>query len=228
MAGLIAPRHVGIIMDGNGRWAQNQGKTRVLGHIAGAKKIPAIVKHLFSKGVRVVSLYAFSGENFSRPRQEVEGIFERIEEFIASFSAVFGDTTRLVFSGDLSKVGDSLQRACRVAETFTRKNSPYTLNILLNYGGREEIIRAARLLCGGEIDENAFRSMLYNPDLGDPDLIIRTGGEKRLSGFMPFQSVYSELYFSDVLFPDISESDIDAALEDYLSRNRRFGNIETP
>ena len=225
MAGLIAPRHVGIIMDGNGRWAQNQGKTRVSGHIAGAKKIPAIVKHLFSKGVRVVSLYAFSGENFSRPRQEVDGIFERIEEFIASFSAVFGDTTRLVFSGDLSKVGDSLQRACRVAETFTRKNSPYTLNILLNYGGREEIIRAARLLCGGEIDENAFRSMLYNPDLGDPDLIIRTGGEYRLSNFLLYQGAYSELYFTDVLWPDFDGAEFDKAIESYGERKRRFGKV---
>jgi len=219
------PLHVGIIMDGNGRWAQKCGKSRIIGHIEGAKKVPVIVSHLFSQGVKTVSLYAFSEENFSRPQDEVEGIFSRIAEFVQKFSQTFGSSVRLVFSGDLNKVGVKLSEVCKSVADSTRNNSPYTLNLLLNYGGRAEIIRAVRLLYGEEVTEENFRSKLYVPDIPDPDLIIRTGGERRLSGFMPYQAVYSELYFSDVLFPDISTLDIDEALEDFSKRKRRYGGL---
>lgn len=221
------PTHVAVIMDGNGRWAQKCGKTRNIGHIEGAKRVPLVVRHLFSRGVRVVTLYAFSEENFARPNEEVQGIFDRVAEFVEGFSETFGDV-RLVFSGELEAVSGRLCAACRQAELTTRSNAPFTLNILLNYGGRSEIIRAARLFSCDSSSDADFRSGLYHPELPDPDLIIRTGGEKRLSGFMPYQSAYSELYFSDVLFPDITTADLDAALEDYLGRSRRFGGIKTP
>lgn len=219
------PLHVGVIMDGNGRWAQKCGKSRVIGHIEGAKKVPIIVKHLFDRGVKTVSLYAFSEENFSRPQEEITGIFGRVAEFVSNFTQIFGNEVRLVFSGDLNKVGDELINVCESVAKSTCSNSPYTLNLMLNYGGRAEIIRAVRLLYGEEINEENFRAKLFVPDIPDPDLIIRTGGEKRLSGFMPYQAVYSELYFSDVLFPDITTVDIDDALEDYSRRSRRYGGI---
>jgi undecaprenyl diphosphate synthase len=219
------PTHVAVIMDGNGRWAQKCGKSRIIGHIAGAKKVPAVAKHLFKSGVKVVSLYAFSEENFARPADEVSGILARIAEFINGFKAQFGEEVRLVFSGNIEAVGEELSRLCEEAVLSTQNNGPFTLNIMLGYGGRTEILRAARLLSGQEITDQSFRKALYVPDLPDPDLIIRTGGEMRLSGFMPYQSAYAELYFSKVLFPDITEDDLDAALCDYSGRNRRFGGV---
>ena len=222
----VIPRHVAVIMDGNGRWAAARGLSRTAGHAAGAKKVPEIARYLFSCGVEVVSLYALSEENFSRPKEEVQGILNRIEEFVRAFPSLFEEgKVRLVFSGEIEGAEGDLPAVCRQAELSTRSNKPYTLNVLLNYGGRSEILRAARLLCGKETSEDSFRAGLYRPELPDPDLIIRTGGERRLSGFMPFQSAYAELYFCNVLFPDVTEEDIEAALSDFASRNRRFGNI---
>lgn len=224
MNGSNLPRHVAVIMDGNGRWAEKQGLPRTEGHVAGAKNVPIISKHLFDRGVEVVSLYALSGENLSRERSEVEGILFQVKEFIGAANAIFGDKVRLVVSGDLSAFGQDFARFVRDAESLTRSNSPHTINILLNYSGRAEILRAARLLSGKEITEQAFREALYN-DLPDPDLIIRTGGEARLSGFMPFQSAYSELYFCQTLFPDFSVKELDEALEYFSKRLRKFGGV---
>lgn len=221
----VLPTHVAIIMDGNGRWAKLRGLERSAGHVAGAKNVASIAEYLFSKGVTVVTLYAFSEENFSRPTAEVEGILSQISNFATDFPKRCGGRVKLAFLGDLSKVGDELKRACERAEHATQNNAPCVLNILLNYGGRTEIIRAARLLCGEEVTEDSFRKGLYSNALPDPDLIIRTGGEKRLSGFMPFQSCYSELYFCDTLFPDFSSKDVDEALADYAKRERRYGGI---
>ena len=221
------PRHVAVIMDGNGRWAQKRGLSRINGHIAGAKKVPEVADHLFLRGVETVTLYAFSEENYSRPKEETDGIFERIRNFAATYpSGRLQGRVRLIFSGDLAKVSSELREACLSAELRTKASSPYTLNVLLNYGGRSEIIRAAGLLSGETVTEESFRRKLYSADLPDPDLIIRTGGEKRLSGFMPFQSAYSELYFCDTLFPDFGKDDIDLALSDYSARERRFGKIK--
>lgn len=223
MAFAKIPRHVAVIMDGNGRWAQNKGLPREEGHVAGAIKVPEIARYLFESGVSVVSLYAFSQENFARPVHEVEGIFKRIEEFVLDFQNSFKGV-KLIISGDLDAVSPSLKDACLAAMDATEKNGARVLNIMINYGGRAEILRAARFSKGES--EESFRSALYTGDLPDPDLIIRTGGEKRLSGFMPYQSAYSELYFSDVLFPDITETDLFAALEDYARRDRRFGSAK--
>ena len=225
MKNVSVPGHVGVIMDGNGRWATLRGLSRVDGHKAGATNVLKTAEGLFAKGVKIVSLYAFSSENFSRPSEEVNGIFLRIAEFADAFPSLCNGKIRLVFSGDLSVVDEGLRRACECAMELTKANAPFVLNILLNYGGRAEIIRAARMLCGEEITEDAFKAKLYTADLPDPDLIIRTGGERRLSGFMPFQSCYAELYFTDVLFPDFSLEDIDAAIEDYLGRHRRYGGL---
>ncbi len=216
--------HLAIIMDGNGRWALNHGLTRDKGHFYGAQRVAPVAKHLFARGVKVVSLYAFSTENFKRPTDEINGIFERIKEFIAALPTLFDGSVRVIFSGERDGIGEDLQRTIVFAEDSTRLNAPYTLNILLNYGGRAEILRAARLLSGREITEESFKRALY-ADLPDPDMIIRTGGEKRLSGFMLYQAAYSELYFTDVLFPDLSEADLDEAIKEYYSRDRRYGGI---
>ncbi len=220
------PLHVAVIMDGNGRWAENRGEKREIGHLFGAKRVPAVARAFFDRGVRIVSLYAFSQENFRRPPIEVQGIFGCVEAFARSVETL-GDDVRVIFSGEKSALPPSLAAACLAAEERTEVNKPFILNILIAYGGREEILRAARMLSGEKITEQNFRSALY-ADLPDPDLIIRTGGEKRLSGFMPFQSAYSELYFTDVLFPDFGDKDIEAALADYSSRQRRFGSLPPP
>ena len=225
MAAENLPRHVAVIIDGNGRWAERLGLNRLEGHAAGAKNVPVIVERLFGRGVETVTLYAFSAENFSRPQAEVSGILSRIEEFLKGFFSIFRDRVRLIISGETEGLGDSLQRLCKEVSGLSPENAPHTLNILLNYGGRAEIHRAARFV-HGNFSEKSFRAGLYAPDLPDPDLIIRTGGERRLSGFMPYQSAYSELYFSDKMFPEFNAEDVDAALEDYSLRERRFGGIK--
>lgn len=222
------PEHVAVIMDGNGRWATERGLKRSEGHKEGAKKVSVVANALFNAGVKTVSLYALSEENFSRPQDEITGILERIEEFIAAFPKLFKEgSVRLRFLGSVEKAGEPLCSVIGQAEKDTLFCSPFTLNILLGYGGRAEIIRAARLLSekNEEFTAENFEKELYTSGLSDPDLIIRTGGEKRLSGFMPYQSTYSELYFCDTLFPDFGEEDISAALSDYSGRNRRFGKI---
>lgn len=222
------PSHVAVIMDGNGRWATERDLPRQCGHKEGAKQVPVVANALFKAGVKVVSLYALSEENFSRPQEEVVGILKRVEEFINAFPLLFEPSSvRLRFSGEYEKAGESLCSSIKEAEEKTKTNSPFTLNILLGYGGRAEIIRAARLLSERkeEFTPENFEKALYTAGLPSPDLIIRTGGEKRLSGFMPYQSTYSELYFSDVLFPDLNEKDIETALKDYSLRNRRFGKV---
>lgn len=224
----LAPRHVAVIMDGNGRWAEKRGLSRINGHIAGAENVPKVANILFSAGVEIVTLYAFSKENFARPQAEVEGIFQRVKAFALSFTERPQVNARVYFTGEEEGLPADLVAACRAAERATKSNGDKALNILLNYGGRSEILRAARLLCGEPVTEESFRSKLLFPDLPDPDLIIRTGGEKRLSGFMLFQSAYSELYFCDALFPDFGVREINSALADYRSRERRFGGIKTP
>ncbi|MBP5307838.1 MAG: di-trans,poly-cis-decaprenylcistransferase, partial [Clostridia bacterium] len=152
------PRHVAVIMDGNGRWAQKRGLSRINGHIEGAKNVPAVAEYLFSAGVGIVTLYAFSEENFSRPAGEVNGIFERILRFAAEYPSACKGRVRLFFSGDLEGVGEELRLACLAAEEKTRQYAPYALNVLVNYGGRSEILRAARMLSGKEVTAESFRS----------------------------------------------------------------------
>ena len=222
------PSHVGIIMDGNGRWATARGKERSYGHKAGAENVDRIVTHAFSRGVKTLSLYAFSAENWARPKAEVDELMRLIKLYFKKFiSKAVGNGVRLFVMGDLEKLSPSLRKIIADDMRKSEHCTSHILNIGINYGGRQEIVYAVKtaLKKDEEITEKSISENLYTAPFGEPDLIIRTGGEKRLSGFMPYQSTYSELYFCDTLFPDFGEKDISAALSDYSGRNRRFGKI---
>ena len=229
MENSITPSHVGFIMDGNGRWAKSQGKPRNFGHSKGADNVDLIVTACFERGVKVVSLYAFSTENWSRPKEEVDKILNLLHKFLIKYTKkLIKNQVRLVISGDLNALPKELAVLCRekmkITEVFTDK----ILNIALNYGGRQEIISAVNsLLKKGvtEVTEEDFAKELYTASLPDIDLIVRTSGEQRLSNFFPYQSVYSELYFTDVYWPDFNEVELQKALDWYAERNRRFGGV---
>jgi len=232
----IKPRHVAIIMDGNGRWAKAQGKPRLRGHEAGVETVRRTIRAARRHGIEFLTLYAFSVENWSRPALEVKGLMALLGNFLEKNEREFHDNQiKLRVLGrrtDLPKaVNDMLSRV----EAATAKYTEATLVLALSYGGRTEIAQAARRLaqaaCEGKIDpdkidEAAIAGALYLPDVPDPDLIIRTSGEIRLSNFLLWQSAYSELYFTDVLWPDFSEADFDAAIEEFSNRNRRFGGVK--
>ena len=225
----IFPSHVGFIMDGNGRWAKAQGKPRNYGHQVGANNVDLIVSSCFEKGVKVVSLYTFSTENWSRPKEEVDKILALLHKFLIKYTKkLIANQVRLVISGDLSALPEELAVLCRekmkVTERFTQK----TLNLALNYGGRQEILNAVNnLLKQGktEVSEEDFSNELYTASLPDIDLIVRTSGEQRLSNFFPYQSVYAELYFTNAYWPEFNEEELCKALNWYAERNRRFGGV---
>ncbi len=222
------PKHVGIIMDGNGRWAKSRGKPRPFGHKAGSKNVDRIVTHAFKTGVTTLSLYAFSAENWQRPKEEVDELMKLLKIYFTKYiSKIIKNNVRLICMGDLSRLSPELRQ---IIEEDMQKSSGCTknvLNIAINYGGRQEIVMAVnKLLQNGEkITEENISKNLYTGEFGEPDLIIRTGGEKRISNFMLYQGAYSELYFTDVLWPDFNEEEFDKALKDFSLRQRRFGKI---
>ena len=222
-------RHVGFIMDGNGRWAKKQNKPRTFGHKKGADAIVGVVEECFDNGVEVVSLYAFSTENWSRPKSEIDAIFDLLGVFLKKYSkTLFDKGIRLLISGDLSPVSDGLKKRAEklMAETVHFKER--VLNIALNYGSRTEIVRAVNLLKDkqGEITEEDISNNLYTKGLPDLDLVVRTSGESRLSNFFLWQCAYAEFYFTDVLWPDFNKEETKKALEWFYGRKRRFGGIE--
>lgn len=222
------PAHVGIIMDGNGRWATQKGKSRSYGHRAGSANVDRIVTHAFNSGVKVLSLYAFSSENWSRPKNEVDELMRLLERYFKKFiSKVVDKNVKLRVMGDTSVLSDKLKKVIENGIKQSENNTEFVLNIGLNYGGRQEIVRAVKNLISKneEITVDGISEELYTYDLGEPDLIIRTGGELRLSNFMLYQGAYSELYFTDVLWPDFNEKELDNALKNYGERHRRFGGI---
>ncbi len=222
------PTHVGIIMDGNGRWAEARGKNRSFGHKKGSGNVDKIVEHAFSRGVKAVTLYAFSSENWARPQEEVDELMRLLEVYFKKFlSKVIKKDVRLTMIGDVSPLSDKLKGVIRDAQLSTAKNDKFFLNIALNYGGRQEIVTAVNSLIseGEEITVDSISSRLYTAPFGEPDLIIRTGGEKRLSNFLLYQGAYSELYFTDVLWPDFNQDELDLALQEFSKRKRRFGKI---
>ena len=229
MQNKVVPCHVGFIMDGNGRWAKAQGKPRNYGHQVGANNVDLIVSSCFEKGVKVVSLYTFSTENWARPKEEVDKILALLHKFLIKYTKkLIANQVRLVISGDLNALPEELAVLCRekmkVTECFTEK----TLNLAINYGGRQEILSAVNsLLKQGktEVSEEEFSKELYNSFLPDLDLIVRTSGEQRLSNFYPYQSVYAELYFTNVHWPEFNEVELEKALNWYAERNRRFGGV---
>ncbi len=223
------PHHIGFIMDGNGRWAKQRSLPRTQGHIKGADNVEKVVNYCFTKGVKVVSLYAFSTENWQRPVEEVNKIFSILENFLNKYvKSLVKNQIRLIFSGDLSKLSPKLKELCEKRVEETKSFDKGIVNIALNYGGRQEILKACNeLLKEGKqnVTFKEFEEKLYTNGLPDMDLVVRTSGEQRLSNFFLYQASYAELYFTNCLWPDFDQNEIDKALEWYNNRNRRFGDI---
>ncbi len=223
------PHHVGIIMDGNGRWAEARGKERSFGHKHGSSNVDRIVEYAFlKKGVFALTLYAFSAENWARPKKEVDELMRLLKDYLKKFAKkLVASEARLIVCGSREGLSKELVEEINRVEEQTKHHTKHILNIALNYGGRQEIVNAVNLLIkdNKEITVDGILSNLYTRESGEPDLIIRTGGEKRISNFLLFQSAYSELYFTDVLWPDFDGDAFDKALEDFKDRHRRFGKI---
>ncbi len=228
MEEIKIPAHVGIIMDGNGRWAQARGKKRSYGHHAGSANVDRIVTHAFGRGVKALTLYAFSSENWARPKEEVDELMKLLKTYFKKFiKKVIKNDVRLIVVGGKEQLTEELIKVIEDGENQSRDNSAHILNIAVNYGGRQEIVHAVNELIksGEEVTVENISSKLYTAESGEPDLIIRTGGEYRLSNFLLYQGAYSELYFTDVLWPDFDEAELDKAITAFGSRKRRFGKV---
>jgi len=226
------PRHVAVIMDGNGRWARRRGLPRLAGHRAGVDNIRTVLECLASYGVEYVTVYAFSTENWRRPPGEVNGLMRILGEVIDSETeALHRKGVRILHLGRTDRLPPELRQAVERGQELTRNNTEVTLCVAFDYGGRDEIIRAVKgLLADGippeEVDEALFGQYLYTTGIPDPDLLIRTGSELRLSNFLLWQSAYSECYFTPTLWPDFDEAEVEKALLVYSHRKRRFGTLK--
>jgi len=231
------PEHVAIIMDGNGRWATSRGLPRTFGHNKGVRVLKEIIKVSKKLGCKVLTVYAFSTENWTRPPKEVEFLLNLFERVLRKeIDEINRELIKIRFVGDLSPFPETLKSILNSSEALTEKNNEFTLNVCVNYGGRQEIVKVAKELAlksfSGEIkpsqvNEELFNSMLLKKGIKDPELLIRTSGEKRISNFLLWQLAYSEIYISEVLWPDFDELEFLKAIIDYQSRNRRFGGIES-
>ena len=222
----IVPHHIAIVMDGNGRWATRRYLPRVAGHKKGVDALRACVRHCGERGVRVLTVFAFSSENWNRPPEEVSGLMELLAVALArEVPQLHAEGVRIHFAGNRAALSDKVRAGLQQAEAATASNQRLTFNICFNYGGRWDIAQAAAALAakGEAITEGSLDRALALAHVPDPDLLIRTGGELRISNFLLWQGAYSELYFSDKLWPDFDEAAIDAAIADYAGRERRFG-----
>ncbi len=223
------PRHVGIIMDGNGRWARRQGRPASFGHRAGVRSIKRVLQACEDFGVHALSIYAFSTENWARPRTEVRALMRLFHETMQrEIDEMHRRGVRILVSGRREELSPRMRDRIEGAMERTRHNTNGILNVCLNYGGRAEIVDAVkRLIKDGvaapDVDEGAISARTYQPVLADPDLIIRTAGEHRVSNFLIWQAAYSEMYVTDTLWPDFDADDLKLALDDYATRVRRFG-----
>jgi len=221
--------HIAFIMDGNGRWAKKRVMPREYGHKMGAKVFRNIVRYCGDIGIKTVTVYAFSTENWKRPKNEIDSIMNLLDEYLNDcISEINSNNIRYKFIGDMSIFKGDLKEKIDKVE-YLSKDMSLTLNVALNYGGRGEIVAACnKLIAEGakEITEEDISSHIYTSNSPDPDLIVRTGGDIRLSNFLLWQSAYSELYFTKTLWPDFSESDVDLAVENFNKRKRRFGGID--
>lgn len=235
MEDLIIPSHIGVIMDGNGRWAKQHGWIRSAGHRFGTETVRTVIEYCSEKKVKVLTLYAFSTENWKRPEGEINTIMALLREYLYKETPeMHQNGVRLNFIGDLSKIPDSAMEAVNYAVDTMKNNTGLKVNIALNYGGRADILNSVKKLAQmvkdgslkpEDITEEDISAGLYTSGDPDPDLIIRTGCEQRLSNFLTWQSAYSELYFTDTLWPDMKSEDFDKALEYYSGRNRRYGGL---
>ena len=229
----VLPTHIGIIMDGNRRWAKSQGKPAGFGHKAGAKTLENLVRYANKIGLKYITVYAFSTENWKRAEEEVGGLMLLLQNYLSDYSKrADTENIRIKVLGDITKLPEGIQKSIKECIERTKNNTGITFSIAFNYGGRAEILEATRkiamLLKDGVISENditeeLISKNLYTEDMPDPDLIIRTSGEQRLSGFLAWQSTYSELYFVQKNWPDFSESDLDEAIAEFNRRTRKFG-----
>jgi len=223
------PTHVAIIMDGNGRWAKARGLPRLAGHRAGTENLRRILTACVELGVRILTIWAFSTENWRRPQEEVRGLMDIVEQVIdRELGELHKNGVRLRHVGRLEGISRSLQAKVRRAVELTKDNDRLILNVAFNYGGKAEILDAVKKIVADsippeDIDEALFARYLYTAGLPDPDMIIRTGNECRISNFMLWQGAYSEYYFTPVLWPDFDKAELRKALEDYARRERRFG-----
>lgn len=228
------PRHIGIIMDGNGRWAKKRSMPRTAGHAAGAETFRKIATYCKNIGIEYLTVYAFSTENWKRPAEEVEAIMGLLDKYLLeAIDQMERDKVKMRFFGDTTVLSEALQEKIRRTNEISDRIDGCQVNICLNYGGRDEIIRAVKkyadeVAAGREnnITESEFSDYLFSAGVPDPDLIIRPSGEYRISNFLMWQSAYSEFYFTDTLWPDFSEKDLDEAIRAYSKRDRRYGAVK--
>ena len=225
------PVHVAIIMDGNGRWAKQRGLPRLEGHWVGVDRIQRVLETLGTQGVKYVTLYAFSTENWNRPPDEVAGLLEILQDALQRQAlALHENNVRIFHIGKLDRLSAGLQEAVDHVQELTSNNTGINLNVAFDYGGRDEILEAVRrILRDGipaeRLDQEMFSRYLYTAHCPDPDLIIRTGGEQRISNFLLWQSAYSEYYYTPTLWPDLDSAELEQVLESFSSRQRRFGRV---
>lgn len=226
----ILPKHVAIIMDGNGRWAKKRHLPRTAGHAAGSKTFKDIARYCNKIGLKYLTVYAFSTENWKRPKEEVENIMNIFRDYLKDTESFKGENISLQFIGDRTPLADDIKELMQKAENDSKDATGLHVNIALNYGGRDEITHAVRRIVEEnipleKIDEELISSYLYTKGQPDPDFIIRPSGEYRLSNYLIWQSAYAEYWFSDILWPDFKAKDLEKALDDYSKRNRRFGGV---
>jgi undecaprenyl diphosphate synthase len=226
------PRHIAIVMDGNGRWAKKRFMPRVFGHKQGVDALVRIINACLDRRVEVLTVFAFSSENWKRPEDEVSGLMGLVMSAVSRYLAkIAGDGVRIRIVGDRSAVAENVREAWRQAEESTAQNTRLTVNVAFNYGGRWDILQAARRaiadgLAADLLDESTLSDYMALSHSPDPDLFIRTGGELRISNFLLWQIAYSELYFTECLWPDFDEQQLDAAIASYAKRDRRFGGVK--
>lgn len=230
------PSHVAIIMDGNGRWAKQRGLPRMAGHREGMQRAKEIIRLAAKKGIKVLTLFAFSAENWSRPKEEVDALMRFLDKFLTSqINELQKNRVRLIVIGRSDPLPKNIQLKLKDAQEETKGNQGLTLVLALNYGARQEILDAVKALCDSvvrgelnleQVDEKRFSDHLYTAALPDPDLLIRTSGEMRLSNFLLWQLSYAELYFPKKYWPDFRQKDFEKALNAYRKRERRFGGVD--
>jgi len=231
------PAHVAIIMDGNGRWAKKRGLPRMAGHRAGVKTVKKIVRAAGDLGIKYLTLFTFSKENWRRPKSEVGSLMRLLYETTKrEMEELNENNVRLITTGKVEELSAKQRQILKEAKAITAKNTGLTLNLALNYGGRDEILEAVKKIASdckegrlksSEINEEIFSRYLFTKELPDPDLLVRTSGEMRLSNFLLWQTSYTELYITEVLWPDFTEEDFYSAIWDYLNRERRFGRVNS-
>ncbi len=232
---MNVPEHIAIILDGNGRWAKSKGMPRTYGHTVGAKNVETICRAAHDLGVKYVTMYAFSTENWSRPADEVKALMKLLGEYIKTcMKTAKKDNLRVRFIGDLSKLDEKLRANIKELTEYSSQFTGLTLTIAINYGSRDEMTRAIRKVAKDvkddkisvdDIDEALFSSYLDTKDIPDPDFMIRTSGEQRLSNYLLWQLAYAEFYFTPVAWPEFTPDELKKAIEEYDKRNRRFGGI---